>query len=410
MPNYVAQTVLAAPSLCGRIQETKSRLRNVLPGDPVAKTGFYRRLKAVDRNVGSFFRVRGTREVSKRVAYGGPAQDVSQRNVELVSVVLNHTKEKLTLNMADFMGIFKKESDGSKLMIDQKGVDEIRRQNDEFRARFDNLRQMMIAYSLSAGAVYFDSSGNLLPSSAGAYATVSQQIPTGNANQLIMRATPPENPNLAISQGTPPPIITQSGGAIIDTSWDNSTADIKQQITNLFQTTNMQTGYKPKYALYSATTEKRLTDNPKVASHIIRDVKMNEAYLKALGLGSTEGVFQLFGLTWVPAFEAFYVQNTGAYNVVWPDDLVVFTPDPDDEGWFGWLEGTYPVPNNIGTVHQDALESLADITLVEGMFEHSNVLLDPPTIQLIAGDTSLPVFMNPYCVQQAMTVFQGQPQ
>src|SRR5579872_2818172 len=115
--------VLGAPQLCGLVQKTKTGIPDVFP------PGFFNRDgQAVEKDYGTYIRVTGTRTMARQVAYGGPAVRRQMRNVEEVPVKLIHTHEELEVPVANFRGLFKKDAQGSNLLIDEKGADEVARQ------------------------------------------------------------------------------------------------------------------------------------------------------------------------------------------------------------------------------------------------------------------------------------------
>jgi len=75
----------------------------------------------------------------------------------------------------------------------------------------------------------------------------------------------------------------------------------------------------------------------------------------------------------------------------------VFTPDPSPE-WWEVIQGTYPIPSDIGNVSNDAMASLRNVSVEPGMFSYAHVLSDPVTIKHLAGDTFLPVIKVPNAV------------
>ncbi len=80
------------------------------------------------------------------------------------------------------------------------------------------------------------------------------------------------------------------------------------------------------------------------------------------------------------------------------DDPVCFTPDPTPD-WIGWLEGTYPVPVNVGTAYADGATAMrSGVTTASGMFAYGVVNVDPVTIKMVGGGTFLPVLKVPEAV------------
>ena len=110
-------------------------------------------------------------------------------------------------------------------------------------------------------------------------------------------------------------------------------------------------------------------------------------------------------MTWLPAYDAFFEDANGVLQSLVGDDQVVFTPEPSPD-WIGWLEGTYPVPTNIGAVNMDATQSLRqNVTTAAGMFAYGILSADPVTVKMVAGDTFLPVLKVPKAIYQATVRF-----
>ena len=369
--------VLGAPQLCGMIQGAATGIPNVFPGDPIAKTGFFTLDKTVERDSGTYTRVYGTRTTAKLAAYGSPSSTRNLRNVESIPVVLMHTVESVSLPMFNFRGLIRKDADASNLQIDDQGIQEITRQVKEFRKNFDNLRVATLTELLASGQIFFDGLGNLLPNSTGAVTIASAQIPASNQGQLN----------------------ALGAGNILDTSWSNPAADIDRQIQSLRQAAVRLTGYPLKYAFYGKNVPKYLTDNSKISSYLIHNSAAETAFI-----GAADVPNPLFGLTWLPAYEAFFEDANGNLQGLFGDDQVVFTPEPDRE-WMGWLEGKYDVPKSVGMVESDAVGQLASTQVVSGMFAYAIITADPLTIKMVAGDTFLPVIKVPKAVFQATVNF-----
>jgi hypothetical protein len=132
----------------------------------------------------------------------------------------------------------------------------------------------------------------------------------------------------------------------------------------------------------------------------VRNAGDNTQYLSTADIPSP-----LLGLTWRPAYEAFFEDATGTLQSLVGDDQVVFTPEPSTD-WIGWLEGTYPVPTSVGTVSVDAADALrGSVTTAAGMFAYGVVNTDPVTVKMVAGDTFLPVLKVPKAIFIATVKF-----
>lgn len=362
--------VLGAPQLCGVIQGVKTGVPDVFPA------GFYQVDKTVERDVGSYFRVTGTRTNAKAVAYGSPSAARQMKGVEEVPVKLVHSAENISFPMADFRGLIRKDSSGSSLVIDEKGVQEVGRQVREARKNIDNLKVSMLTSALFQGAIYFDGQGNLLPSSSGARTTTSMQIPSGNTGQLNVFG----------------------GGAILTAGWQTAGTDIATQALNLKQAAVRKTGYPLKYAFYGKNVPGYLTNNTKLQNFFVRNAAQNSQFLTTAEIPNP-----LLGFTWLPAYEAFFEDASGNIQSLVGDDQVVFTPEPSTD-WLAWLNGTYDVPTAL-KVGGDAVDAIGNTMAVGGDFAYAVLKDDPVSIKMVYGTTTLPVVKVPGAIYIATVNF-----
>ena len=112
----------------------------------------------------------------------------------------------------------------------------------------------------------------------------------------------------------------------------------------------------------------------------------------------------MFGVQWHPAYEAFYEDDTGTAQDLVGGDQILFTPEPSMD-WLDWLEGTYPVPTNVGAIAADAIGAAGNVSVASGMFSYGQVLSDPVTVKHVAGDTFLPVLKVPKAIFVATVKF-----
>jgi hypothetical protein len=351
--------VLAAPNLCGVIQGTTTGIPNVFPA------GFYQVDQTVDKDTGTYFRVTGTRSTARAVAYGSPSLARQLRNVEEVPFKLIHVAENVNFPMAKFRNLL----DKGTLNIDEKGVREITRQVREARKNVDNLRVAALTQMLFNGQIYFDGQGNLLPSSTNARTVVDFAVPSGNKAQLNW----------------------DGNGAILSAGWETNSTDIATQIITLRRAAERLTGYELKHAFYGKNVPNYLINNTTLQGYFIRNQESNGQFLRTADIPSP-----LLGLSWHPAYSAFFEDANGVNQGLVGDDQVVFTPEPDND-WIGWLEGTVDVPGSV-TVAADATAALDNIQTASGMFAYGTITTDPVAIKLVYGDTFLPVLKVPKAI------------
>ena len=351
--------ILAAPNLCGVIQGTTTGIPNVFPA------GFFKVDQTVDKDSGTYFRVTGTRTTARAVAYGSPSLARQLRNVEEVPFKLIHVAENVNFPMAQFRNLM----DKGTLNIDEKGVKEITRQVREARKNVDNLRVAALTQMLFNGQIYFDGQGNLLPASSGARTTVDFAVPAGNKNQLNW----------------------DGNGNVLSAGWETTSTDIATQLINLRRAAERLTGYELRHAFYGRNVPGYLTSNTTLQSYFIRNQETNAEYLRTADVPSP-----LLGLSWHPAYSAFFEDANGNDQSLVGDDQVVFTPEPDTD-WVGFLEGTIDVPGSV-TYAADIGTALDSVVPASGMFAYGSITTDPVAIKLVYGDTFLPVLKVPKAI------------
>lgn len=343
--------ILGGPNLTGVIQATTTGVPDVWPAS------FYSNRQPVDGDTGEYTKVTGTRQVARIAAYGSPSQVRALKDVAKIPVKLIHTVESVShkpsvltnlLNYAD-------------LTKQNLGIAEVTRQSREFKQLFDNLRVMSLTSMLFTGKINFDGSGSLLPTTSGAKVTVDYGLPATNLNQL---------------------------NGIFDTTWATSTTKIMTQLSKLKKQSRRQTGYALKYAFYGENVPDYINANTAYRDFLKLNPVANAQHV-AGGIADGFG-----GFVWLPAFESFYEDGTGAAQSVVGADGVLFTPEPSPE-WLGWLEGTYPIPTSVGNITPDAAGSMANVQAATGMFSYGQVISDPVTVKQVAGDTFLPVLCVP---------------
>ena len=348
------QQLLAAPNMIGVIQSIKTGVPN--PFDPA----FMSLTAPTAGDSGHYFKVEGTRQTAQLVQYGSESVRRSQVGVTRQSVKLLHTFLHQLHDPIVLQNILQLDSPGVQAM----GQAEIDRQAALFATLFDNLRISAVACMLCKGAVYFDGNGNLLPTSSGAVVTVDYGVPAANKDQV---------------------------STLVDVKWDTVTANIGKQLQNIKDFALRTTGYDLTTAYYGSS----------VAGWI-----MANNYTQALAAGNpaiSASLLQntlpdgLFGLKWRPAGSSFFVDADGTAQTLCAADTVILTPDPTRD-WYELLEGTYLVPNALGTVSAGASAALSGVTIARGKFQYAKVLDDPVTVKHNAGDTFLPVLKVPAAI------------
>ena len=399
-PYVSVQSIFGAPQFTGLYKATENGLPPVFPGNPgyptddggaTKATGFW----AVDgsafvKNSGTFDREYGERGVAKLGAYGAASVATTTRPVEAVPCIVASCSMSRKFNLDEFRGLINpREANGSNLKIDTNGLMEIKRQLGNGKKQVDNLKYCMLTSMLTGGVTYQDRYGTFLPTSSGAFtpATIQYGVPAGN--QGLLSPTDPEPPGNAI------PLISGQS-VIIDTLWTNTQADIEQQILLLRKVAERQSGMQLKYAFYGLQVFRALTGNSKFLNYDIRNTKDNDEFTRRLEIANP-----FLGLTWVPGYQAYFRDNNGNIQDLFPSNMVVFTPEPSPN-WIGWKNGTKSVFSDMkGIFHPNVAAELSSIVEAEGDFAYCTVESDPISIKPIFGFNTLPVLKVPWAIYQA---------
>lgn len=337
--------------LTGVIQRIKTGIPDMLPAP------FTSIKKQVLGNSGRYTRTFGVRTLAPRSEYGAAARKRALLGVEVQDVKLVHMFEQIEMDPLMLQTLRAYDS----YDVQKMGIDEVNRQQAEFRQRFDNARLSMIYSMLANGAIYYDANGDMLPSSSGAQVTVDYGVSANNQNQL---------------------------NGIITASWANANTDIPGQLRALKNRALQLTGYPLKYAFYGKNVPSYLTQNNYVLDYLSRNVSHAQKFLDQAEL--PDG---LFGYTWVPVYTAFYEDATGTKNSFFGDDKVVFTPEINADV-YELLEGSYQVPSSFNAV-SNMSSALGSLRTVHGQFSYAVPIHNPPTAQMFFGDTVIPVWKIP---------------
>lgn len=336
-------------------------IRGGVPGGILPESMFTGFSKCLG-NIGHYTRIESTRQTAQAVMYGAPSKNVQLKGVSKVPVTLIHSFECFQHN--PIVSTLLQSEDGG----EQKyGVEIVGRQTASLTQRNINLRRAAWYQALTLGKIHFDSEGDLLSSAAGAAITVDFSIPAGNKNQLN-----------ALGKGN-----------ILAATWSNAATDIISQIKNLQKAAANLTGYQIATAYYGANIPGYVGANTIMKEYI----KTSPGWSPKLGQSKIPD--GLFNLRWRDASLANYVDKTGTVKFFWADDMVVFAPDVADLGWYDFVEGSYPLPTDVGTLHGDAVAATSDLQTIYGLGGYAQVTHDPVGIKQYSFDTFLPVIAVP---------------
>ena len=359
------EELLGGRTLTEAIRTTRSGIPNPLP------PAFFANPRNVQGNTSSYRKFSGRRETARIVQYGSPAVARDQVGFDEVPIKLLHSFEFQDHSLVKFENMARLDGQGGLSGPDADAARSMfAEQTREFKQLFTNLRIASTVQALALGAVYFDGSGNLLPSSSGAVTTIDYSIPAGNQSQLDVLGD----------------------GDIISADWDEAGTDIATQIINLKDAAVRLTGYPIMHAFYGSAVPGYLANNTEMASYLTGNPQL--ALQRSQGVEIPNGTL---GLQWHPMHTSFFVDSADTNQLLWASDKVVFTPEPDGT-WWEVQQGSYVIPRGLGAVTPEATAMLQNVMRVFGQFGYATLTDNPLAIRQYAGDTFLPIIKNPSAV------------
>jgi hypothetical protein len=307
-------------------------------------------------------RVGGTRKVAKQSIYGAPARRVVLSGLSDQDIKLVHLNEEISLPIQDFMSL----REHANYNVQQLGIQEITRQAQQFRARFDNHRIAATTSVLANGKIWYDSDGDLLPTSSGASVTIDFSVPANNLNQL---------------------------NGIIGVSWATASAEIITDINQIHDVALQTSGYSLEngWGLYGINIPSYLASNTQAKEFLARNPGYNQRFIDT---GEIPNGFMR--LNWKRMSGAFYNDDDDTKQTMWGVDQITFTP-PVSKAWWDPVEGSYPLPTTYGVM--SSLEGAAEsFDFRYGIASYAYPVWTPPTANIVYVDTVLPWLKVPAAV------------
>jgi len=349
---YSVRDILSWVPLTKTVQVVKEGLPKVLPKE------FFSIEEKVSGHVARVIEYRGTRQTARVVPYGAPAP--LGRKLELSSrdIVLLSAREQIPFR-EELVFILR---NWEKYQPQQKwAMQEIIYQGEQMRTRFDNLEVAALLMSLAKGEIYLDNEGNLLPNATGAEVVISQGVPDSN--------------------------ITGRTGNQVDpivNNWNNVNTNIAQQIVDIRKHAVQKTGYPLKYAIYGRNVLGYMAQNESLRYFWARAIDYNQEFLETAYVPK-----EFLGLTWIPAAEAFFEDNTGQLQEIFGPDTIVFTPEITEET-YTMYRGSELVPTSLSATYKDGQDALGSLAEVFGRGRYAKVLDNPVQIIDIGFSIFLP--------------------
>lgn len=304
-----------------------------------------------------YMKVSGTRQVARRREYGAPATRRELVGISSQDVKLLHFFESKGIDVKLYQSL----RNYTDYNVQNMGMQELARQAAQFRALFDNIRLAAVYMMLGTGILYFDSDGNLLPSSSGSAFSFDYGISANHLNQL---------------------------NTIIGASWATTSTNIVLDVTQIKDQALKDTGYPIEMAFYGQNISTYIANNATAQEFLVRNPQMNQQFLDT---GEIPNGF--LGLTWVPVHSAFFADNDGTNQTFFGGDTVTFTPRID-RSWYEMVQGSYPVPTTFNPF-PTAQAAVGSFDLKYGPFSFAVPQFAPPWCEMYYGDTFLPLLKNP---------------
>jgi hypothetical protein len=365
------EEIIGIAPLTAAIRVTSSGIPNPFPSQ-------FSTVKPKNRVIGDrarYIRLKGVRTTAKMGVYGTagrrvPLQPVESDTVRMLWVAMEFM---IDVNMLNRLQAF---LNGGPYQQDE-GMDFLSYQLEEMGKRMANTRIAATASVLQYGAIYWDSDGNLLPSSSGASTTMSMGISANNQNQL---------------------------NGIIASSWALSNTDIMLQLRTLKLQAAQDSGIMPEHAMIGLNIPTYFQQNVTLQPYLARHANFRDT------LVDTNMVPPNFAdiKSWTDVSRAFFEDQNGVNQKLWGADSITFTPDimqPDRMDWYGMFEGSAAVLTSFD-VAQDAMGALQNCKQEYGMSGWSLPTLQAPLgVTVFLQDCFLPAIRNEKAPYQAVVAF-----
>jgi hypothetical protein len=296
---------------------------------------------------------------------GAPLETIAQQDW-----VLFHTSEEVDIDPVTLQRLRMYDS----WQLQKQGSEEIGRQIGLFVKKSDNLETTTILYMLTKGLCYFDARGNLLPTSSGAVDTVSMGIAASHQGQL-----------------------NYGGSDLISASWNVPSANIPLMVRNVVEAACQSTGYEPEFVMYGKNLPGYIQQNSFCKEYLARNPPMNNTLMST---GEIPDGF--LGLTWLPAWKAFYEDANGSNQRIVDPDLAVFMPKPT-KTWYEMVLGSMQVPTTINIL-TSVETAMSNVDIKYGKYTYAQLENKPIRLIIVQGHTFLPTITVPDALWQADTV------
>jgi hypothetical protein len=348
-----------------------SAVRTVASGVPDPFPKEFAVVKPQNRILGNqaeHIRLDGQRQTARLTVYGAPARRHGLMDVASQPMKLLHSHEDFPIDVIRMQNLRSFEK-----WAQDKGIDWLGYQVDEGGKRHGNARVITKASTLAYGALYWNATGDLLPSSSGAIETFDFNIPATHKNQI---------------------------NGIITVPWSLVQANIPGNVRSIMQYSRDETGMEIETALYGKNVVDYFLRNDLMQPFLVRNnynqqmMDTNEVPSGMLGIK-----------TWKPVYQTLYKDQNGTLQHLWNDDLIVFCPaidQPNKMTWWQAYEGSYPVPKSLNIPRGP---DMSNFETEYGQFGYAKPNPDVPSYDVHHGDTWLYAPENEKALFQAIVNF-----
>jgi hypothetical protein len=287
--------------------------------------------------------VTGNRQLAVLVHQGSIPRTVDQPGVTRRFATALGTKEEMVIGQ-DLMYALKQNVP----IIADNARRELVRRSQQFRSRMDNLSASLRASVLALGAIYVDSSGNILPTSSGAAASGKGSVDFGVATA-----------NKFTKDG--------AGSTYNIGDWSSASTDVAGKLRALRIANTKSTGYRLSTIYYGSAVPGYLAANTTLTAYWQRNPQLNQKFLD-----TNEIPDGFLGWKWRPVGEAFFVDQNSATQSWFATNYIGAIPDVTND-WYEYFECGTVVPKGIGAIGSDLDAMLGMVDVVYGLFSYASI-------------------------------------
>jgi hypothetical protein len=346
-----------------RSEAVKSGIPDVLP----AQT---RTTRSGQNPVGTqvqWHEITGNRKTALQVAMNSPAKAVDTPGVTRRFATAIGTKEELVIDHELIQALM-----SNIPLYQERAKQELVNRVRQFRTRADNLEIAARASVFANGAIYFDKSGNLLPTSTGSFAPLSPAFNVPTANKLTKDG---------------------AGSTYNIGDWSSASTDIFGNLRTLRNANIKANGYQLNTILYGQSVPSYILQNTTAKAYL----QFNPAYNNTL-MTTNEIPNGFAGWNWAPVSSMFFDDQNGTTQAWFSDKYLGVMPTFTTD-WYDYFECGALVPRNVVSAgwvpNLDNLNALLDI--VYGLWSYGEFCATSGVVALkqYVGHHFLPVVKVP---------------